>query len=517
MTKTYATVGVDRIQIYLGRSRHLWGRRGASEELVRLTTLPGSPGAEGLSEDELVVAQILKRYPHVQVNQEGLDIDGVVSLESTYDGFSYEIVQAAEALAKAIRDRLPALTVTTRSITSAEPYVKLIDTSQYATWTTQTWYPLANEYPPVRPCDECNISPATRTFQQVTGATGAEALRLCSDCFTRWGRSDRWRNRTLAAAPIHSDDKRRYPSRFTSETWLLRRLAEAGEGDALKFVQDFETLGNQTRPASDGEAPALRGRTHQGNHTALVFADGNGMGGLFSKAIAEAAAGNTTEPVRGRSKAIKQATADALLAATQSILYPTDEYCPVIPHVFGGDDLLVSVAADRAWQFLVEFMTSLRGDGASGPFPDLGVSMSAAMVICKAEYPLGNQVELAEGLLARAKASVRGDGWSFTWVDVTADGADLDSHRAWRSEQLVERQAAIAHLRGVMSAHGESALGSVLAADPASRGLQLAHLSRRMEGVAGFLELVGLHDPNTITDEQVALIEEMQSIGRWWR
>ena len=153
MTKTYATVGVDRIQIYLGRSRHLWGRRGASEELVRLTTLPGSPGAEGLSEDELVVAQILKRYPHVQVNQEGLDIDGVVSLESTYDGFSYEIVQAAEALAKAIRDRLPALTVTTRSITSAEPYVKLIDTSQYATWTTQTWYPLANEYPPVRPCD----------------------------------------------------------------------------------------------------------------------------------------------------------------------------------------------------------------------------------------------------------------------------------------------------------------------------------------------------------------------------
>jgi len=139
------------------------------------------------------------------------------------------------------------------------------------------------------------------------------------------------------------------------------------------------------------------------------------------------------------------------------------------------------------------------------------------MVICKAEYPLGNQVELAEGLLARAKASVRGDGWSFTWVDVTADGADLDSHRAWRSEQLVERQAAIAHLRGVMSAHGESALGSVLAADPASRGLQLAHLSRRMEGVAGFLELVGLHDPNTITDEQVALIKEMQSIGRWWR
>ena len=75
---TYATVGVGRIQTYLARSRHLWGRRGASEELVRLTVVPGSPQAkaDAIPDAELVVQQVLDLFPNAGINDEGLDIDG---------------------------------------------------------------------------------------------------------------------------------------------------------------------------------------------------------------------------------------------------------------------------------------------------------------------------------------------------------------------------------------------------------------------------------------------------------
>lgn len=36
-----------------------------------------------------------------------------------------------------------------------------------------------------------------------------------------------------------------------------------------------------------------------------------------------------------------------------------------------------------------------------------------------------------------------------------------------------------------------------------------------MEGVAEFLELLEI-DASQIDDEQVALIQDIQSIGRWW-
>lgn len=528
---TYATVGVGRIQTYLARSRHLWGRRGASEELVRLTVVPGSPQAkaDAIPDAELVVQQVLDLFPNAGINDEGLDIDGVVSLRAKNGDTesAHQVQAAAQELALAIRDRLPGLTITVRHITSDARYAELLTPKSKGLWASETWYPLTDEVPVVRLCDECRFSVAVSEVKD-----HEVRLKLCDDCARRHGGKDRWRKSTMtrgtkkrtqtsdeqavgAASPARQDDEA-YPSRFTAESWLLRRLNE-GRTKMLMPSEDFEELGQVERPKD--EESELRGRTHEGNHIALIFADGNGMGGLFDALMASAAQeteADSTKRVRDVSKEIKKATSEALLTATKSILFDSDTVCPVVPHINGGDDVLVSVTADRAWEFLNTFLNAL-----SGGFQGLGtqqrpLSMSAGMVICKAEYPLANQSELAEELMRRAKSRVFGQGWSFAWLDVTHDGPEAGAHGVWTLDELRQRTPAIEHLRGAMAAHGESALGAVLTADSQSRATKLAHLARRMQVVSEFLRLVGV-DPVDITDEQVARIHDIQSIGRWWR
>ncbi len=528
---TYATVGVGRIQTYLARSRHLWGRRGASEELVRLTVVPGSPQAkaDAIPDAQLVVQQILDLFPNAEINKEGLDIDGVVSLRAKNgDADSAHQVQAAvQELALAIRDRLPGLTITVRHITSDARYAELLTPNARGLWASETWYPLTDEVPVVRLCDECRFSVAVRQVKD-----HEVRLKLCDDCARRHGGKDRWRKSTMArgtkkrtqasderavgAASAAMQDDEAYPSRFTAESWLLRRLNQRRTKELMPS-EDFEELGQILRPKDEGSE--LRGRTHEGNHIALIFADGNGMGGLFDALMARAAQeteADSTKRVRDVSKRIKKATSEALLTATKSILFDSDTICPVVPHINGGDDVLVSVTADRAWEFLKAFLDELSG-GFQGLGTQQPLSMSAGMVICKAEYPLANQSELAEELMRRAKSHVFGQGWSFAWLDVTHDGPEVGAHGVWTVDELSLRTRAIEHLRGAMAAHGESALGAALAADAASRATKLAHLARRMEVVSEFLRLVGVGDPVAINAEQVARIHDIQSIGRWWR
>lgn len=510
---TYATVGVQRIQTYLARSRHLWGRRGASEELVRLTTLPGNSQQTGIPDDELAVKRVLDNNPGVQLNPEGLDIDGVVSLRSAPDALEQQVDQAADALARAIREQLPGVTVTTSRVTSDANYAEL--SLERDSWDyRKTWYPLATEFPAVRLCDECRMDPASVTCPE----HDKKVLRLCNDCASRHGGNDRWR-RNLDKHIRPAGAAKSYPSRFTAEGWLLRELRSCPGHEKLGFSEDFEALGQVGPMNGDGE---LRRRTHEGNHVALIFADGNGMGALFNRLLKDAAKnggdGDSTKHVRCISKRIKQATADALLTATKAVMTATESICPVVPHINGGDDVLVSVTAPRAWAFLQEFLAALRTSFEALEMEcGHGLSMSASMAISKAEYPFPNQVELAETLMRRAKSAVHGQGWNIAWLDITHDGLAPDTHRPWLLDELADRTDAITCLRGIMTAHGEAALTGALAGDPGSRGLRLAHLARRMDDVGDLLELLHVSDPREITDDEVALIRDLTSIGRWWR
>mgnify|MGYP000980674960 CR=1 FL=1 len=521
---TYATVGMQRIQTHLARCRHLWGRRGASEELAHLTKLPSREEQDASADDDLAVTQVLSKYPDVEINPEGLDIDGVVSLRSKQGG-EQKVKEAADTLAQIIRERLPGITVTVRHTESTDSYAMVAQNED--AWESETWYPAATEFPVARLCCECYRDPAAGTYEDHAdadaGSTSRE-VRLCVDCGTRHGEAERWRKSNMEAHTVDAapGSTSVFPNRFTAEGWLLRELRGTEEHGDITFAKDFEALGRIGPIDKDpDENRQRRGRTHEGNHTALIFADGNGMGGLFKKLMQEAANstpnGDSTKKVRDISKKIKQATADALLTATKKILTKNDSICPVVPHINGGDDVLISVTAPRAWQFIRSFLSELEK-----PFDDIEkecghpVSMSAGIVICKAEYPFSTQVELAESLMRRAKKAVHGEGWSFAWLDVTHDGINTDEHQPWLLDDLTKRTDALDHLRGVITAHGETALLRALNAESGD-DLRLIHLSRRMSDIKDFLGLLPETKEINKKEEQMRLISELVSIGRWWR
>ena len=117
---TYASVGVRRIQTHLARTRSLWGRRGASDQLWDLTQLPepedaSSPQGQQLPRHQrghgALVAQVLQQHPGVEVNREALDIDGEIPIQGpSLD----QVSQAAECLVQRIQERQPAVEVVVR-------------------------------------------------------------------------------------------------------------------------------------------------------------------------------------------------------------------------------------------------------------------------------------------------------------------------------------------------------------------------------------------------------------------
>lgn len=580
--RAYATVGMSRIQTYLGRSRHLWGRRGASERLAEATYLPED-------HPDCLVGEVLTHHPQVEVNSEGLDIDGVVSLcTKTGDtketgGTKEDVKAAADDLAKAIARKNPGITLTVAYTDQSDKlYAELIAQNDSEIWTREAYYSIANEFPLLRPCDECGLDPATRKVKTPDGE-----MRLCQDCAGRITQGDEdiraQKKRTL------DKDGSTASSKFVAERALLNELISSGElalnitrEDGAKFrksdlaVDDFKQLAklgahnkeadNTDKSAQDGmtsDTPAGRVRTFDSNHVALIFADGNGVGGLFKKLQEKALEEKSTRVMLDVSKKMKKHTNAALILATKAVIDADEGKCPVVPHIVGGDDILVSVSANYAWQFLLTFLQEMQE-----PFARLArqyeipshLSISAGMVICKAGFPFGNQVELAEKLLKRAKQEVRGQEWSFTWLDLTYDGADLEAHKVWQLERLENRskqnndgepaaaffpvpeaperselkksefeaidqqfspiipnwREALRIARTQMSAHSESQL-RLIVGQPENRDINLAHFSARMPSVREFLKECGVEDPTKITDRQAGYIEDILNMGRWWR
>ena len=105
----FVDVGFKQVQEYLGRSRTLWGRRGASDLLLHASDAAGQfrqrANELGIADIKTILAQY---EPDVTVNREALDIDGVISLTSSDNDKAWE---AGLTLARAIRTQLPAITI----------------------------------------------------------------------------------------------------------------------------------------------------------------------------------------------------------------------------------------------------------------------------------------------------------------------------------------------------------------------------------------------------------------------
>lgn len=496
---TYVTVAMERIQTHLARSRRLWGRRGASEEILHLTMMPATAKEQGRGEPP--VSEAL-RMPGVRESPDGLDIDGVLWLEADDEGTGRD---AGYLLARRMRQRLPACTVTVRWVVakSDETLPHMLGADMQERWKSVTFQPSPYEFPLVRFCDECGIGPAVgdpvRRFEEV--------LRLCRDCFVRLeGRQGR--QTTVGQWTVVNAD-REYPNRFCAEWWLLKRLNDRRSGHPpLRGSVDLNELGQLVRP-TDGRGK----RTHRDNHTALISADGNGLGAIFDGLRQRAVEDGTT--MRKVSQAIKEGMARAVERATTTIILPDDGVCPVVPHIMGGDDLLISVPAERCWEFLEVFLGEFRTQMETSDANLAAVTMSAGMVICKAETPIGNQFSMANRLMREAKRQVAGQGWSFTWLDLTQDGPD-GSHQVWTLDSLANRRGAIERAHGLPANSMQSMLAALSGNDLDTTRRKLDYLTHRMPEVADLMKELGIK-PGSLENADVETIIDIASIRRWWR
>ncbi|WP_345127728.1 Cas10/Cmr2 second palm domain-containing protein, partial [Streptomyces chiangmaiensis] len=189
-----------------------------------------------------------------------------------------------------------------------------------------------------------------------------------------------------------------------------------------------------THPApEDFAALAALGRVESGrNHLATVSIDGNAFGEFFKALAKEGSDDPRMRNWKTRiSQSLSAATRDALTEATMSLpLTDERDQVVVVPHVVGGDDVLVSLPADQAWAFtlaflrqfgqavrtatadILEMLNGRRAGRSEGEPPLEAPTASAGIVFAHSGYPLNLLAESAGRRLREAKRAVRGKYYS---------------------------------------------------------------------------------------------------------
>lgn len=494
--KTYLDVGVRRIQPYLGRTPDLKGRRGASALLSDATDRNNLTG--------WINRHPVLRDAGVQVNPQAGQADGVVPLclppKCDAAAVAWEVFDY-------LHEHLPALDLAAVWATAAS-YVEAYHTWRAAPDPARTAHsgPPVVDFPPLESCGQCRVDPGLKRVP-----IHEKQPLLCADCLQRYCERYRAPGLREGAVPVGA------------ERDLLDRLGVGPD----RVVTDF------------AELAALGDEHSNGNHLATVFADGNSMGALFDRVVIS----DDPHAKAQVSQAVSQATRSALYEATAAVFDsgPTAKV-PVIPHVVGGDDLLVSVVADRAWRFVTSYLRAfsrlLAADATAGRFvaprgketrasagqedddpaqraPGAAdgeeTGASAGVVFTHTAFPFRRAVELADEAKDAAKRTYGGRRPAVSWLDVTRDGEQPPAHRtAWTLRDLERHDGAIRALRDVPPS-GRAMLERLVDPDDpvlsAARIHQYARRLERGEVIEPFLD--GGEAPGRVAD---AL-----TLARWWR
>ena len=484
--RMYLDVGAARIQHYISRTPRLKGQRGASSWLSWATSnnelagqtrvISGRPG-----------------MPQIEPNPEAGQADGLISVRLPGDADPRPV---AEELAAYLRSALPAIELTAiwgPGDTYLEAYRDHMK-AQRDDPPLRSLPPPA-DFPPLASCGECRAAPAVARV-----VLHDKKPDVCPDCLARY--RDCYRRPGLAAQAL--EDQAGGLPIYQEEA----RLARALDAEPVKdTAQDFSVLA------------ALGGPDTQRNHIATVYADGNSIGAFFDRVAAHGEPG-----LKQRiSAAVSQVTRDALREATRAALGPPSagQNLPVIPHVVGGDDLLVSVTADRAWQFTVTYLAefsqrlSAISDLPGELLDPVPPTASAGVVFTHAKFPFRRSAELAAGRLREAKREFRGTVPAVAWLDVTRDGEQPPAHRhAWALDDLTGLADALRALRDDLDPSGRAVLERLV--DPARPTVSVARLNehaRRMERAQVLEPFLRDGDPAA----QAARMAEALSVARWWR
>ncbi len=404
---TFLDVEVAGIQAYLGRSRRLRGRRGASALLIDLHTRPPVRALLGGSD--------------WRPNDAAPRIDGKLSLVAGADS---DPAAFAGRLVGALREAVPAAELRAHWFTSSDYLAERPDPDQPHSDGAGHLVSLAPrpEWPLARPCDRCGIDPATATVEQ------PEPERLCRDCAARdaLGRE---------ASP--------------HERALARQLEDA-TGTGGTIIDDFHQLA------------ALGPGTHKRNHLATVFLDANRLGAVVSRLAAD-----DPHAIPRLSQAVTAAVDTALTAAAIAVheRAGSPARTTTVPHVKGGDDVLVTVPAALWSPFVLTYLDEFDSAVTDAGFPD--ITTSVAVVIAHQNHPFHDLVDVAAELLRRAKDAHAGEEAAVAWVDLTDEriGANAPvSHRwllerRWALDALAEADQSARSRLAVAARQGPVALG----------------------------------------------------------
>lgn len=486
----YLDIGAKRIQAYLARTPLLRGRRGASALLEY-----------DMLHDWTKVAW----SPPAQINDEGKQTDGVLSLRFTDPGVDDHAVETVTTETAILLQRLAPGAEWEVHVRRADSYRQALRDGAAAQRAGHDLLPggvikylpltvAPSEVPVVRFCETCGLDSAVR-MGKVEPA--GEQTPLCADCSRRFLEGGhRTDTRNWDEARKRWQDKIA-PGGLAAERTLRLGVEQdkALKSGTLRVAENFGDLAD----LGSGDA----------NHLCTVFIDGNRFGDLF------AALKDADISLRELSADLNKAVRGSLIVATARVTQPEkDAVLPVIPHLVGGDDLLASVTADRAWDFVVAFLddyhrrtAALAADyqqraGTRVPNP----TASAGLAFAHVKYPFANCLDLAETALRRAKSRYKAREPAVCWVDVTEDGAELPPERsAPRLATLAEHRSDIDGLWRI----APSGRAQLARAAQAGDDTAVAALAHRL----GHINLIR---PFQLPQPPMPLMDAL-ILGRWWQ
>jgi hypothetical protein len=466
MESLYLDVSAVRIQSYLARTPRLKGRRGASAAIAEATRLTdGHPVLGG----------------RAGINTEAGEADGVVNLVLEHGDEGVARALARDVFAH-LRKALPGAefqAVWGTGATYLDAYHGTIG-PRLARGDVLTDLPPAHEFPYAVVCRVCHQDPAA--VRLPAGVAADDARDACADCEMRYS----------------------------------RKVRVAGEGAENELAR---ALGIPRTADDLADLAGLGAPDTDRNHLGTVFIDGNAFGDFFHH-LAQNGRTADAKLKTQISRDLNAHTGTALAEAARAVRRPDDgALLWAVPHLVGGDDVLVSVPADRAWQFtrsyLAAFGRLVEETRQRAGIPDLPrLSASAGLVFARATHPFHLVVEEAETRLRAAKARVRGAEASVDFVDITDEGRGGSDLPQPVTLATLEASAARLDALAALPASLRANLAKQLQDRTPEEQLRVRNTVDRL----GHRDVVAYFWPDAATGAAPAIpLEQALRIVRWWR
>ena len=402
---TYVCIAAVRIQQWISRTPKLVLNRGASRAL-----------AEKTGPDRLM--RLLVHRPlagGVRLADDAPDVDGVIVLRVD-DPEPTTARAVAGWLRRAVADELPGVEWKAWAHQAASYAVAKVAADRGLT-SHGEWHfpPIELDVPFANACGGCRHEYAVETTK-LPGEN--KDVLLGSDCLDR-----------LASSA---------------------RLANATRG------MTFDDLARTGGVASEEAVPQTVGRRAANNHLATIAADGNRVGAVFEHLARMPSSpfahqrGETTVQA-ALSALLELATRDAV-ANAGCVGDPKARYPSAIVHFVGGDDVLASVGARFAWEYVTALLTKfdevfksglaalVEAAKGAGALNDAeadevtklgeGVSLGVGIAFANRTHPFADCADMAHRALSQAKASGRGAA-AVSWVDLTVEASVPAGRFAW--------------------------------------------------------------------------------------